>query len=42
MKAAVLEQLHRIVVQNAPDPVVGNNEALMQVAATQHLPAPTF
>ena len=34
MKAAVLEQLHRIVVQNVPDPVVGDNKALMQVAAT--------
>jgi len=34
MKAAVLEQLHKMVVQNVPDPVVGHNEALMKVAAT--------
>jgi len=33
MKAAVLEQLDRIVVKNVPDPVIGPDDALMKVHA---------
>ena len=34
MKAAVLEELNRMVVRDVPDPEVGDDEALMEVAAT--------